>query len=169
MIEDISPRPERVEMNKTSLYLYLTRRRESRLFTLTVTPPPSPPPSTTPTPTSLPTTATPPPSTATSTQPHAPGTEFLIAAALIVVAAITATLLLRKRGRGDCADLNETDQAIIKALIDRGGVAERAELQEALGFPKTTLHRHLHKLAKYGYIKLEQLGNRQRVKLLRKC
>ncbi|HII47798.1 winged helix-turn-helix transcriptional regulator [Pyrobaculum aerophilum] len=189
MIEDISPRPERVVVNKTGLYLYLTGdvKVTYYFFTVTVTPPRPPPSPTTPPPTSPPTTATPtpspsPPPTATPTQPQSPtvatpsaspqqgqalGTELLIAAAL--VAAITAVLLLRKRGRGNCADLNETDQAIIKALIDRGGVADRSDLQEALGLPKTTLHRHLHKLAKYGYIKLEQLGGRQRVELLRKC
>jgi uncharacterized membrane protein len=43
------------------------------------------------------------------------------------------------------------------------------ELQAALGIPKTTLHRHLHKLARYGYVRLVQQGGRQRVELLRKC
>ncbi|WP_237179460.1 helix-turn-helix transcriptional regulator [Pyrobaculum ferrireducens] len=75
----------------------------------------------------------------------------------------------KKVDRGDCADLNEVDKAILEELARRGGATDRVELHEALSIPKTTLHRHLHKLARYGYVRLVQQGGRQRVELIRKC
>lgn len=92
------------------------------------------------------------------------------AGVLVAAAAAAAALLLRRRSAGGgCADLNETDLAIIRALGERGGAADRVELQDALSIPKTTLHRHLHKLARYGYVRLVQEGARQRVELLKSC
>ncbi|MEZ0318778.1 MAG: helix-turn-helix domain-containing protein, partial [Pyrobaculum sp.] len=108
---------------------------------------------------------------AISVAPQAGGAEWMWAAAGgVVAAAIAAALLLRKRGTsGDCADLNEIDLAIIRALHERGGAADRTELQDSLSLPKTTLHRHLHKLARYGYVRLVQEGPRQRVELVKSC
>jgi uncharacterized membrane protein len=59
--------------------------------------------------------------------------------------------------------------AILAELERRGGSMERAALQAALNLPKTTLHRHLHKLARYGFVRLVQAGGGQRVELLRRC
>jgi uncharacterized membrane protein len=95
--------------------------------------------------------------------------EALVAAAVAAVGAGAAVYLLRRGRGGGCGDLNETDLAILAELERRGGSLERAALQAALNLPKTTLHRHLHKLARYGYVRLVQAGGGQRVELLRRC
>ena len=91
---------------------------------------------------------------------------------LAVAAAVAAGvyfLFKRRPSGGDCGELTDVDRAVLQALANMGGSAERTQLQNALGVPKTTLHRHLHKLAKYGYVRLVQEGGKQRVELLRKC
>jgi Uncharacterized membrane-associated protein/domain len=94
----------------------------------------------------------------------------LVAAVAAVGAGAAVYLMRRGRGGGGgCGDLNETDLAILAELERRGGSLERAALQAALNLPKTTLHRHLHKLARYGFVRLVQAGGGQRVELLRRC
>jgi uncharacterized membrane protein len=93
---------------------------------------------------------------------------------LAIVAAAAAALgaalaARRRRGGGGCPGLGEVDTRIIRALERRGGSALRVELERELGVAKTTLHRHLHKLARYGYVRLVQEGGLQRVELLRGC
>jgi uncharacterized membrane protein len=186
MVESISPTPRDVKINKTGLYLYITGPAAVTyyFFTVTVKPTTTPTPTQTPTPTpttliTTPTT-TPTPSITTPPTVSAPTTQQPPAAPILplealVVAAVAAAgvgaavyLLRRSRGSG-CGDLNETDLAILAELERRGGSMERAALQAALNLPKTTLHRHLHKLARYGYVRLVQAGSGQRVELLRRC
>jgi len=193
MVESISPTPRDVKINKTGLYLYTTGPAAVTyyFFTVTVKPTTTPTPThTTPTPTPTPTptatTPTPPTTTPTTppTQPTAPApttqqpsaapalpSEALVAAAVAAAGAGAAVYLLRRGrgGGGGCGDLNETDLAILAELERRGGSLERAALQAALNLPKTTLHRHLHKLARYGFVRLVQAGGGQRVELLRRC
>jgi uncharacterized membrane protein len=180
MVESISPTPRDVKINKTGLYLYTTGPAAVTyyFFTVTVKPTTTPTPThTTPTPTptaTTPTTQTPPTTPPTTQQPSASPTlpfEALVAAAVAAAGAGAAFYHLR-RGRGSgggCGDLNETDLAILAELERRGGSMERAALQAALSLPKTTLHRHLHKLARYGFVRLVQAGGGQRVELLRRC
>ena len=188
MIDDFSPLPANVVVNKTGLYLYFTGevRVKYYFFSITTKPPPTPtathtttttpapPPSPTPTrPPTVTPTSTPPGTTTTTTAAPAAGFDMWPVAALGVaaVAAAGVYLLLKRRpgGGGDCGELTDVDRAVLQALADMGGSAERSQLQDALGVPKTTLHRHLHKLAKYGYVRLVQEGGRQRVELLRRC
>ncbi|MFN7105320.1 MAG: helix-turn-helix transcriptional regulator [Pyrobaculum sp.] len=167
VIERIEPTPKGVEINKTGLYLYLEGPFMVTYTTIKPTqPPPSPTTPTTPTPSPIHTTPTIPSGTPTVSTPH---TEVLgiLAAALAVVLTIVV-LLLRKR-RGDCSHLNEVDLTILKTVESAGGAIDRSVLQTAINIPKTTLHRHLHKLAKYGFVRLVQEGPRQRVELLRRC
>ena len=180
MVESISPTPRDVKINKTGLYLYTTGPAAVTyyFFTVTVKPTTTPTPThTTPTPTptaTTPTTQTPPTTPPTTQQPSASPTlpfEALATAAVAAAGAGAAFYHLR-RGRGSgggCGDLNETDLAILAELERRGGSMERAALQAALSLPKTTLHRHLHKLARYGFVRLVQAGGGQRVELLRRC
>jgi len=171
MVESISPTPRDVKINKTGLYLYLTGPAAVTYYFFTVTVKPT----TTPTPTHTTTPQTPPTTSAPTTQqpsaaPILPS-EALVAAAVVAVGAGAAVYLLRRGrgGGGGCGDLNETDLAILAELERRGGSLERAALQSALNLPKTTLHRHLHKLARYGFVRLVQAGGGQRVELLRRC
>ena len=152
MVVEAKPQPARVAVNKTGLYLYFDTGATIayQAFTIQPTPTTSPPPATT-----SPTTPTPP-------------IEWLLVAVAVAVVAVLAVVFARRR-RGGCGDLGDVDLALLKFLESRGGSAERAELQAALNLPKTTLHRHLHKLARYGYVRLVQEGPRQRVELLRKC
>jgi uncharacterized membrane protein len=193
MVESISPTPRDVKVNKTGLYLYLTGPAAVTyyFFTITVKPTATPTPThtttpqtATPTPTTLITTPATTPTTTPTTPPtlptaSAPTTQQPSAApalppealvAAVAAAGAGAAVYLLRRGRGGgCRDLNETDLAIIAELERRGGSMERAALQAALNLPKTTLHRHLHKLARYGYVRLVQAGGGQRVELLRRC
>jgi uncharacterized membrane protein len=186
MVESISPTPRDVKINKTGLYLYLTGPAAVTyyFFTVTVkptatptpmhtttpqtaTPTPTPPTTTPTTPLTLPTVSAP-----TTQQPPAAPTlpfEALVVAAVAAVGAGAAVYILRRGRGGGCADLNETDLAILAELERRGGSMERAALQAALNMPKTTLHRHLHKLARYGFVRLVRAGGGQRVELLRRC
>ena len=185
MVENISPTPRDVKINKTGLYLYTTGPAAVTYYFFTVTVKPTTTP--TPTHTTTPQTPTPTPTATTPTPPTPPTTsapttqqppsvpalppEALVAAAVAAAGAGAAVYLLRRgRGGGDgCGDLNETDLAILAELERQGGSLERAALQSALNLPKTTLHRHLHKLARYGFVRLVQAGGGQRVELLRRC
>jgi len=163
MVVEARPQPARVAVNKTGLYLYFDTGATIvyQAFTIQPTPTTSPPQTT------QTTTISPPPTTTSPTTPTPP-IEWLLVAVAVVVAGVLAVVFARRR-RGGCGDLGDVDLALLKFLESRGGSAERAELQAALNLPKTTLHRHLHKLARYGYVRLVQEGPRQRVELLRKC
>jgi uncharacterized membrane protein len=169
MVESISPTPRDVKINKTGLYLYTTGPAAVTYYLFTVTVKPTTTPTPTPTPPTPPTTS--PPTTQQPSAAPALPSEALVAAAVAAVGAGAAVYLLRRGrgGGGGCGDLNETDLAILAELERRGGSMERAALQSALNLPKTTLHRHLHKLARYGFVRLVQAGGGQRVELLRRC
>jgi len=186
MVVEARPQPARVAVNKTGLYLHFDTGATIVYQAFTIPPPPTTiPPQTTPTPITSPSPTTPSPTTPTTTPPHAGATttpstptpspttaaaliEWLLAVVAVVVAGVLTVVFARRR-RSGCGDLGDVDLALLKFLESRGGSAERAELQAALNLPKTTLHRHLHKLARYGYVRLVQEGPRQRVELLRKC
>lgn len=89
-------------------------------------------------------------------------------ASVAAIAAIAAAILIKRR-RGRCEGLGATDMLILKAIEERGGIAARSELARELGLSASTLHKHLHKLARYGYVKLVTEGGSQRVELLRRC
>ncbi|WP_052883179.1 helix-turn-helix transcriptional regulator [Thermoproteus tenax] len=89
------------------------------------------------------------------------------AVGLVVVAAILSLLLLRRRR--DCVGLGETDLKILRALQDGGGRVKRSELGQRLGLPASTLHKHLHKLSRMGYVRLVTEQDGQRVELVKKC
>ena len=193
MVESLNPTPRDVKVNKTGLYLYLTGPATVTYYFFTITTTPTAPTPTVTTPTQTPTTTATPTPTATtpitpsttpsvmptqstpapqqpSATPTMPLEALAVAVAVAVGVGIAVFLLRRGRGGGDgCRDLNETDLAILAELERRGGSVERTALQAALNVPKTTLHRHLHKLARYGFVQLVQAGGGQRVELLRRC
>ncbi len=87
----------------------------------------------------------------------------------IVAAFATLVVVLAQRHKERCDGLGDTDKLILKTIERRGGRVARSELARELGLPASTLHKHLHKLVRYGYIKLVTEGGAQRVELLREC
>jgi uncharacterized membrane protein len=97
---------------------------------------------------------------------------YYVYAAVAAAAATAAIYFLAARlssRREDCAGLSDTDLYILRALDKLGGRAARPALAQALGLPASTLHKHLHKLSRYGYIRLVAESGVQKVELLKKC
>ena len=140
----------------------------------------------------LPSTASPPPQPATGAGGAATGAggggggqAAYIAAAVVVAAAIVAAaLLLRGRGGGGSrpgADrgpgeagalmtrgLDDVDRLILETLERNGGEMLQSELMRATGLPKTTIWRHVRRLAEQGYIEVIREGKANRLRLRRK-
>ncbi|MGC9169983.1 MAG: helix-turn-helix transcriptional regulator [Thermoproteus sp.] len=92
-----------------------------------------------------------------------------IALVVAAVAIATSIVLIARRRIDRCSDLGDTDKLILRTLEEEGGRMPRAELARRLGLPASTLHKHLHKLSRYGYLRLVSEGGVQRVELLRRC
>jgi uncharacterized membrane protein len=99
---------------------------------------------------------------------EAPSAAPIALIAVAIAVAASAALLARRRG-DRCSHLGDTDRLILGALEEAGGRMQRAELARRLGLPASTLHKHLHKLSRYGYLRLVSEGGVQRVELLRRC
>ncbi|ALL00980.1 hypothetical protein Pyrde_0932 [Pyrodictium delaneyi] len=125
---------------------------------------------------------------ATSTAPAATaaeetrgGTSILpIVAVIIVVAAIGGYMVLRRgnfRSGGvgspaslqvvSGATLDDVDRLILRKLREHGGSMLQSQLLRETGIPKTTLWRHVRRLAEQGYIKIEKEGKSNRLTLVR--
>ncbi|MEB3787157.1 MAG: winged helix-turn-helix transcriptional regulator, partial [Desulfurococcales archaeon] len=63
--------------------------------------------------------------------------------------------------------LNEVDYQIIEALKNFGGELYQSDLQRLLGIPKTTLWRHIRKLADMGIVEIVKEGRANKIKLLK--
>ncbi len=92
---------------------------------------------------------------------------FLASAAAVLLSALI--VIFARRRKSYCGDLGDTDRLILRKLKEKGGSIARSELARELKLPASTLHKHLHKLARYGYIKLVIENGVQRVELLREC
>ena len=70
-------------------------------------------------------------------------------------------LLVKRRRRQQLLlhDLDDTDRAILE-LVKRRGPLSVAEVADLLNIPRSTAHRKLRKLAKYGLIALEKVGSK---------
>lgn len=131
------------------------------------------PPTATPTPTIQTPTPTPKP---TPTQPPAtPPTEpywYLLPIAVVIATGLAVFIYFLTRKRGSKSEvsvlLGDVDMAIVKALESSGGRAFQSELQSHLGIPKTTLWKHIKKLEKLGIIKVEKVGGKNVVVLIKK-
>jgi len=148
---------------------------EKILKVQTPTPTPTPSPTPTPTPTLTPTptptprpTPSPTPTPAPTPMP-VPPTLVIALVVLVIGVAVAVLLLARRRPRFDCSRLGEVDLAIIRYLRSRGGTAYRSDIARFLGIPPTTLHKHLHKLTKYGLVRLVEEYGRQKVVLQKTC
>ncbi|MEZ0249050.1 MAG: winged helix-turn-helix transcriptional regulator [Thermoproteus sp.] len=155
-----------ININKTGLYVYIKSKYVSIsflpisiVFTTTTTALKS----TTP----LTTNNTTAPSTTSVTNASNPLGYVAIVVAVVILIALASLLSLRRRDT--CGDLGDTDRLILRELESRGGKAPRSELARSLGLPPSTLHKHLHKLSRYGYVRLVSEGGTQKVELVRRC
>lgn len=88
---------------------------------------------------------------------------------IIVAIVLGIALLVKKREHEELREvLTEVDTEIVRFLKSRGGKALQKEIVTSLGLPKTTVHRHLKKLQKYGIVDIERLGITNVVKLTKK-
>ncbi|RLF16352.1 MAG: hypothetical protein DRJ97_01260 [Thermoprotei archaeon] len=71
------------------------------------------------------------------------------------LATYAAIKVLRRRRLSP--SLDDTDKAIV-SLIKRKGPLSAAEISQELGIPRSTVHRKLNKLARYGVVRLERAG-----------
>ncbi len=109
--------------------------------------------------------------TPTQTGPTAPAPDSTIILPVLLIGAVLGAsmyIALRRRGTG-CGGLGETDRMILEYLERVGGEAYRQDIAHGLGLPPTTLHKHLHKLARRGMVRLVDEQRRHRVVLVRRC
>jgi len=112
---------------------------------------------------------TPKQSEATTPQPGAQQLYYIMVAAAALAIVLAVALLLHSRSRKlPSEELDDIDRAIIKALEKRGGSAMQSELQKELAIPKTTLWRHVRKLERTGILRVEKVGQQNRLVLAKK-
>jgi len=114
---------------------------------------------------------TPSPSEATVPQPGAQQQNvlyYIVAAATLAIFLVTALLLHSKSRKLSPEELDDIDRAIIKALEKRGGSAMQSELQKELAIPKTTLWRHVRRLERAGILRVEKVGQQNKLVLAKK-
>lgn len=77
--------------------------------------------------------------------------------------------VFRARREEEGITLSDLDVAILKCLEKRGGYALQSELQKDLPtVPRTTLWRHVKKLESLGYVKIEKVGQQNRVVMVKR-
>jgi uncharacterized membrane protein len=98
--------------------------------------------------------------------------QIVIAALGVGIAGVSAFFLLKvikRRSEEESEVLSELDIAILKNVEKRGGAALQSELQRDLpSVPRTTLWRHVRKLEKLGYVRIEKVGQQNKVVLVKK-
>uniref|UniRef100_A0A7C4FFT4 Winged helix-turn-helix transcriptional regulator n=1 Tax=Ignisphaera aggregans TaxID=334771 RepID=A0A7C4FFT4_9CREN len=98
--------------------------------------------------------------------------QVVIVALGVGTAGVSAFFLLKvikRRSEEESEVLSELDIAILKSVEKKGGAALQSELQRDLhSVPRTTLWRHVRKLEKLGYVRIEKVGQQNRVVLVKK-
>ncbi len=90
-----------------------------------------------------------------------------------VAAAASATYFFLTRSRRRVIEelreiLDNVDMSIIRYLEQRGGSAMQSEIQRDLLLPKTTLWRHIRRLEREGFVRIEKIGQQNRIILIKK-
>ncbi|ADM28399.1 conserved hypothetical protein [Ignisphaera aggregans DSM 17230] len=95
---------------------------------------------------------------------------IIVIAVVIAIAIIMLYIFIRRRHvHGEESEvLGDIDTMIIKSLEKKGGSAFQSELQRAIPIPKTTLWRHIKKLERMGIVRIEKVGNQNRVVLVKR-
>jgi uncharacterized membrane protein len=86
-----------------------------------------------------------------------------IALAILLLAGIAMFYLLKRRN----GNLSEEDREIIELLKKKGGGMFQSEIGQYVKMPTTTLWRRIKKLQELGYVKVEKVGGKNYVRLLR--
>ncbi len=131
--------------------------------------------------TAQPTTPSTPGASGTATSPSRAGQEPLVAAltaAGVVVVVAVAILYWLRRGRREASgggvdepvvgtgyEIDDTDKAILRKLVEHGGSEYQSVVQKELGLPKTTMWRRVKRLEQLGYLEVEKTprGNLLRI------
>ena len=110
--------------------------------------------------------------TAISPQQPAYLIEILMITAVLITILILISIFMIyvRRGRKsfEIEYLDKIDLAIINLLDKKGGSAFQSEIQKELLLPKTTLWRHIRRLERLGYIKIEKIGQVNKLILIKK-
>jgi len=113
--------------------------------------------------------------TTTSSKPLTTGAGLplntIIAVFGVGAIGVATFFLLRavRRWREEEVALSELDIAILRSIEKRGGAALQSELQKDLpSVPRTTLWRHVKKLERLGYVRVEKVGQQNRVVLIKR-
>jgi uncharacterized membrane protein len=114
----------------------------------------------------------------TQAQPITPSTPVPLAVIvgtiiIVIVVAVIVVLVVQirrvRRGKEVPGILDEVDIEILRSLERRGGSALQSEIQKDLPtIPRTTLWRHVKRLERLGYVKIEKVGNQNKVILVKK-
>ncbi|MCI4436619.1 MAG: hypothetical protein JHC33_07395 [Ignisphaera sp.] len=117
-------------------------------------------------------------SPSTQAQPITPSTPVPLTVIVgviivVIVVAVIAVLIVQirrvRRGKETPEILDEVDIEILKSLERRGGSALQSEIQKDLPtIPRTTLWRHVKRLERLGYVRIEKVGNQNKVILVKK-
>ncbi len=92
-----------------------------------------------------------------------------IAVVICIVLAVLKFFRIRRGSEGSSTlHLDDTDKAILRKLIEKGGSSYQSEIQRELGIPRTTLWRHVKKLEKLGIVEVVKEGNLNRLVLKKK-
>jgi len=96
--------------------------------------------------------------------------EILMITAVVIAILIIIFMIYVRRGRKsfEAEYLDKIDLAIINLLDKKGGSAFQSEIQKELLLPKTTLWRHIRRLERLGYIKIEKIGQVNKLILIKK-
>ncbi|KSW12429.1 hypothetical protein CF15_06800 [Pyrodictium occultum] len=112
-----------------------------------------------------------------------PSTALIGGVAAVLVVAVAAGLALARRGGVfgggggvpsnaaapiSSTGLDEVDLLILSKLEEHGGSVLQSQLLRETGIPKTTLWRHVRRLAAMGYIRIVKEGKANRLILLKK-
>ena len=113
--------------------------------------------------------------TTTSSKPLTTGAGLplntIIAVFGVGAIGVATFFLLRavRRWREEEVALSELDIAILRSIEKRGGAVLQSELQKDLpSVPRTTLWRHVKKLERLGYVRVEKVGQQNRVVLIKR-
>ncbi len=112
------------------------------------------------------------PVVAPKTSQSQPNIVFIIIGVALGAVALFIAYLYMSRARSgkerEVEFLSDVDLAILKSLEKRGGSALQSELQKDVPVPRTTLWRHVKKLEKLGYVRIEKVGLQNKVVLVKK-
>ncbi|RLF21846.1 MAG: hypothetical protein DRN15_04265 [Thermoprotei archaeon] len=90
---------------------------------------------------------------------------WLLILAIVVAIVVILTIIAIERRRRLSSEISEEEREILNALKRLGGEAYQYEVARMVNLPKTTLWRHVRRLADKGLIEIEKRGRQNYLKL----